>query len=95
MSRSVVLPLTSAVPATPAPSPSPPSSSLLLPARQAAQLCGVSVATWHRMVAAGRTPAPIRLSAGCVRWRRDELADWVAAGCPGRRAWNAMRVAKK
>jgi predicted DNA-binding transcriptional regulator AlpA len=66
---------------------------LLLRARDAARLCGVSPATWHRLVSAGKTPAPVRL-AGAVRWRRDELSDWIAAGCPGRREWEALRAAK-
>jgi prophage regulatory protein len=65
----------------------PPSPALLLTARQAAGMCGVSLATWWRWDAAGRCPAPIRLSAGCVRWRRDELESWVACGCPRRKEW--------
>jgi predicted DNA-binding transcriptional regulator AlpA len=68
--------------------------ALLLTARQAAALCGVSAATWHRMVASGRCPAPVRLSAGCVRWRRGELEDWIAAGCPDRRTWEALQTAR-
>jgi prophage regulatory protein len=66
--------------------------ALLLRARQAAQVSGVSLATWHRLVAAGRTPAPVRLSAGCVRWRAEDLRQWIALGCPDRRAWEAMQV---
>jgi prophage regulatory protein len=64
---------------------------LLLPARQAAVLCGVSTATWWRWDASGRNPAPLRLSAGCVRWRRAELMEWAAAGCPDRRTWQALQ----
>jgi len=76
-----------------------PSSSATIPepllggAAAAARLCGVSEATWYRMAAAGRTPAPIRLSRGCVRWRLNELRDWIAAGCPNRREWEACRLA--
>jgi predicted DNA-binding transcriptional regulator AlpA len=64
---------------------------LLLAAPQAAALCGVSEATWHRMNAAGRCPAPLRLSRGCVRWRAEELRAWVQAGTPRRKEWEAMR----
>jgi predicted DNA-binding transcriptional regulator AlpA len=65
---------------------------LLLSARQAAALCAVSLASWHRMNAAGRCPAPLRLSPGCVRWRAEELRDWIAAGCPARAQWQARRT---
>jgi excisionase family DNA binding protein len=64
---------------------------LLLTADQAAALCGVSPATWYRMASAGRSPASLRLSRGCVRWRRDELTGWIAAGCPSRREWEARQ----
>jgi predicted DNA-binding transcriptional regulator AlpA len=63
---------------------------LLLTARQAAALCSISPATWHRWTAAGRTPAPIRPSPGCVRWRTEELREWIQADCPDRRTWQAM-----
>jgi predicted DNA-binding transcriptional regulator AlpA len=82
------------------PTPVRPTSStaglqpLLLAAPQAAALCSVSEATWHRMNAAGRCPAPVRLSRGCVRWRAEELRAWVEAGCPGRKEWQARRAAR-
>jgi prophage regulatory protein len=73
--------------------PSPPAAPepLLLTAPQAAALCGVSEATWHRMSAAGRCPAPVRLSRGCVRWLAEELRAWAAARCPGRKEWQARQ----
>jgi prophage regulatory protein len=70
----------------------PTVEPLLLTATEAARLCGVSEATWYRMASGARTPAPIRLSRGCVRWRLDELRDWIAAGCPDRRTWEARRA---
>ena len=78
---------------TPEPDPTPAVEPLLLPADRAAALCGVSPATWYRMASAGRCPAPVRLSRGCVRWRAEELRDWIAAGCPSRREWEARRAA--
>jgi predicted DNA-binding transcriptional regulator AlpA len=42
------------------------------------------------MVSAGRAPAPLRLSRGCVRWRRAELIAWTEAGCPDRRTWELL-----
>jgi predicted DNA-binding transcriptional regulator AlpA len=37
------------------------------------------------MADAARMPAPVRLG-GLVRWRRQELLDWLAAGCPAANA---------
>ncbi len=77
-----------------APRPDAGPPALLVDAAEAARLCGVSPATWYRMAAAGRTPAPVRLSRGCVRWRAGELAEWVGAGCPDRRTWEALQAAQ-
>ena len=35
----------------------------------------------YRMTDAGKLPAPIRLGA-LVRWRRADIENWLAAGCP-------------
>ena len=59
--------------------------AMLLTAKQAAMLIAVSPATWHRMVSAGKTPAPVMLSSGCVRWRLAELKQWIDDGCPSRK----------
>lgn len=59
---------------------------LLLNAPKAAALCGLGVRTWHRHNAAGRVPLPVRIG-GRRLWRREELADWVADGCPPRSRW--------
>lgn len=73
--------------------PSPPAlEPALVRARDAARMCGVSAATWHRLRAVGRVPAPVRLG-GAVLWRVGELREWVVAGCPDRRAWDAIRAA--
>jgi predicted DNA-binding transcriptional regulator AlpA len=67
---------------------------LLLDARQAAALYGVSRATWHRMVSTGSVPASFRPSPGCVRWRTEELRAHIAAGMPDRTTWEALRAAQ-
>lgn len=64
---------------------------LMVDAKQAAAITSVSVATWHRMVSAGKTPAPVKLSAGCVRWRVADLEDWIEKGCPDRQTWLANK----
>lgn len=67
--------------------------TLLLTARQACQLCGASLRTWRSWDSAGKVPRPVRIGR-MVYWRRDELLDWVAAGCPRRREWDARNVAE-
>ena len=66
------------------------SAPLLMDARGAARLVGVSTRTWWAFHSAGRTPLPIRLGCRCTRWRRAELIAWIEAGCPARDRWHAM-----
>ncbi len=57
----------------------------LLTSRQAAALAGVGERTWWRWSRCGLAPAPIKIGDGkraAVRFRRSELLDWIAAGCP-------------
>jgi excisionase family DNA binding protein len=63
---------------------------LLLNAREVAQLLNVSRSTIYALHSAGRIPLPVRLGRA-VRWRADELREWVAAGCPPRNRWMEMR----
>lgn len=65
---------------------------LLICDREAAALCGLSRATWHRLRAAGRLPPAVRLGRA-VRWRRLEIERWIAASCPDARTWAAMTAA--
>jgi predicted DNA-binding transcriptional regulator AlpA len=78
--------------AAPAPETSPPAAApepLLIGLRELARLLGVSKATAERMKAAGRLPRPLELSSGCHRWRLSEVRQWVEAGAPPRREWEA------
>jgi len=68
-------------------------SPMLLDARQAAAQLGVSRSMFWTLHDSGKVPCPVRLSARVVRWRRDELAAWVAAGCPKRSDWEAREGA--
>lgn len=47
---------------------------------------GVSRSMVHKLNAAGKLPAPVRLGR-CLRWRADEITAWLAAGCPARSVW--------
>lgn len=66
---------------------------LLLNATQCAALCNISRTTWYSLLSSGRVPLPVRLGRRPL-WRRDELTAWVAAGCPARDRWQAMKGAK-
>ena len=60
---------------------------LLLTAVEAAATCRTSVRTWRAWDAAGRVPRAVRIGRAKL-WRPQELADWVAAGCPTRALWH-------
>jgi prophage regulatory protein len=62
-------------------------------AGKAARLAGVSEATWWRLHAAGKVPRPNKLGFRTL-WRIREIRDWIAAGCPDRRTWEAQQAAQ-
>jgi predicted DNA-binding transcriptional regulator AlpA len=66
------------------------SDGLLVSARVAAALCGVSLRQWWRWSAMGCVPAPVRIGS-TKRWRADELRRWAEAGCPCREEWETKR----
>ena len=59
---------------------------ILLDAEQVGLQLGVSRSTIYRLDAEGRLPQPVHLGR-LTRWRREELAQWVQAGCPSRGRW--------
>jgi len=65
-------------------------SPLLLRDKQLAELLGVGRATIHAWRAAGNLPPPLRIG-GAVRWRRDEIEAWLAAGAPDVKTWQAVK----
>jgi predicted DNA-binding transcriptional regulator AlpA len=73
----------------------PVSDSMLIDARRLAELLDVSKATFDRMKAAGKLPRHIELSRGCHRWRLSEVRDWIDAGCPPIKEWEARRRVEK
>lgn len=54
----------------------------LLSAEACAALADVSLATWYRIVARGHAPASVKIGRACVRWKADEIKEWVEEGCP-------------
>ena len=65
---------------------------LLVDTTGLSRLLARSRASLARDEAAGRLPAALRIGGG-KRWRLSEIRDWVEAGCPSRRVWEAMRAA--
>jgi predicted DNA-binding transcriptional regulator AlpA len=58
---------------------------LLITALELARLLHVSLRTLWRLNSAGKVPTPVRLGAS-VRWRSDEVRQWIAEGCPTRKS---------
>jgi excisionase family DNA binding protein len=59
--------------------PTPPPAMLGI--RDVAALLRCSTRHVHRLADRGAMPAPVRLGA-LIRWRRDAIDQWIAAGCP-------------
>ena len=54
---------------------------LMLRAKDAAMLCGISVSTWHEFRSAGMLPPSLKLGKARL-WRMDVLRRWVEWNCP-------------
>jgi predicted DNA-binding transcriptional regulator AlpA len=67
--------------------------SLLIGIRELSALLSRSAGSLERDQAAGRLPAPVYVG-GSRRWRREEIEAWVAAGCPPRDRWEALRAVR-
>lgn len=62
---------------------------LLVDDAGAAALGGFSRRKWQQLEVQGRIgPRPVRFGK-CKRWVVSQLEAWAAAGCPGRRDWEA------
>ncbi|MCD8139199.1 MAG: helix-turn-helix domain-containing protein [Planctomycetaceae bacterium] len=69
------------------------TESMLIDAKEAAALCGLSRSAWYKQVASGKIPRPLKIG-NIARWRRDELEEWIASGCPPRQKWDLLRKRK-
>jgi predicted DNA-binding transcriptional regulator AlpA len=68
-------------------SPSTPPDIVpeLLTTKQAAELCGIGERTLWGWSRSGLAPHPLQIGHGvrpAVRYRRSEVLQWIAAGCP-------------
>jgi len=68
----------------------PTAPPLLVDAKAAAGLLGISRAHLYGLLSSGRMPGPIHLGRRTL-WRTDELRAWTAAGCPSADRWQAMK----
>jgi predicted DNA-binding transcriptional regulator AlpA len=66
----------------------------LVPAVVAGPICGRAPATWWRDHATACCPAPVRIG-GRILWLTQELREWVAAGCPNRPTWEAIKATRR
>lgn len=69
-------------------------SPVLLDYKQSAQLCGIKKSLWYNLNSGGRIPKPIRLGKRAL-WARDELIEWIGAGCPSREKWEKIKENRK
>jgi prophage regulatory protein len=53
----------------------------LLSAESVARMLQVSVRTLWRLRSSGKLPKPVKVG-GSVRWRADDVHQWIEAGCP-------------
>ena len=54
--------------------------SVLITAKNLAQMMQISVRTLWRLMSAGEIVKPVRID-GNTRWRLDEVEQWIADGC--------------
>lgn len=76
------------------PEPTPQIEPLLLDARQASELCGISRGAWYNLDQQGRIPLGVKLLK-FRRWDRRELIAWIdsrtsTGQLPNRQQWSAM-----
>lgn len=64
---------------------------LLLNAKQAAKVLGISRSKLYSMHSAGLVPMPLTLGQGSIRWSVEELKNWTRAGCPSRQRWETIK----
>ena len=53
----------------------------LISAHELSTILGISKRTVWRLLSGKQLPAPVRIG-GSVRWRRDQICNWINEGCP-------------
>ena len=67
---------------------------LMVDAKQFGRMIGVSERTIRRYDSEGIVPRPVKLGAA-IRWRLEEVQDWISVGCPRRTQWEPIRQANQ
>lgn len=62
----------------------------LLSAKQLGEMLTLSKRQIHRLNSCGKIPAHIKIGAA-VRWHAEEIAEWLKAGAPDRKTWDAIK----
>lgn len=62
----------------------------LLTAKALGQLLSLSKRQIFRLNSCGKLPAPIRIG-GSIRWAESTIAEWLDAGAPDRKTFEAMK----
>ena len=62
----------------------------LLSVQDVCRMLGCSRRTVYRLKDSGQMPPSIKIG-GMVRWRPDEIENWISAGCPDLRGRNPRR----
>ena len=62
----------------------------LLSAEAVGKMLSLSRRQIFRLNSSGKIPAPLRIG-GAVRWAESTIAEWLAAGAPDRKTFEAMQ----
>lgn len=65
----------------------------LLNAKQTAAFLNIGQTAFYELRQKSLIPEPIKLGKRNM-WRRTELSDWIAAGCPKRAVWEQVNPMK-
>ena len=83
---------------TPPPAPAADTAPAVVPLtygrRELALALGISLATLDRLDAGGKVPQAVRIGGRKV-WCRETIAEWLRAGAPPRKEWQALQVAQR
>lgn len=65
----------------------------LLSAKTLGEMLSLSKRQVFRLNSSGKVPAPVRIG-GSVRWRQNDIEQWISLDCPERKQFEAMQVDK-
>lgn len=69
-------------------------STQLLTAKALAKILSTSVRSIWRYRSSGRLPETVKI-AGAIRWRQQDIEQWITLGCPSKSEFEARREAEQ